>query len=247
LLGDPIGMIGSSLGLPDPSLLEGIGSQIPIPGLDTTLGEIKLFFEVAGVIIGVLTANPVLACACSKLLVHDGLHRLALAMMRDVAHDFNSTPPDQRKLMTRESQSSSLDILVRSAEPRLTFDAGSNAMTGPSTWVTDPAPARRTQPAGTQSAGGTRARSGGPGPAAARRTQPAGTQSAGGTRARSGGPRPAPARRSRLVVCWWYHGIRTWCDVASSAKVRCGRLGAGVRWHESPHLARSNLQWQLPR
>ena len=78
LLGDPIGMIGSRLGLPDPSLLEGIGSQIPIPGLDTKLGEIKLFFEVAGVIIGVLTANPVLACACSKLLVHDGLHRLAV-------------------------------------------------------------------------------------------------------------------------------------------------------------------------
>ena len=197
LLGDPIGMIGSSLGLPDPSLLEGIGSQIPIPGLDTTLGEIKLFFEVAGVIIGVLTANPVLACACSKLLVHDGLHRLAVAMMRDVAHDFNSTPPDQRKLMTRESQSSSLDILVRSAEPRLTFDAGSNAMTGPSTWVTDPAAARRTQPARTQSAGGTPTRSGGPDPAAARRTQPARTQSAGGTPTRSGGPDPAAARRTQ--------------------------------------------------
>lgn len=73
LLGDPAKFTGTALGLADLSLLEAIAERVPLPGIDRSLGDVKHYAEIAGIILVVLTGGHILACASFKLWVHDKL------------------------------------------------------------------------------------------------------------------------------------------------------------------------------
>jgi hypothetical protein len=73
LVGDPAKFTGTALGLTDLSLLEAIAERVPLPVLDRSLGDIKHYAEIAGIILVVLTGGHILACASFKLWVHDKL------------------------------------------------------------------------------------------------------------------------------------------------------------------------------
>jgi hypothetical protein len=73
LLADPTKFAGAALGLTDLSLLEAIAERVPLPIIDKSLGDIKHYAEIAGIILVVLTGGHILACASFKLWVHDKL------------------------------------------------------------------------------------------------------------------------------------------------------------------------------
>ena len=56
-------------------LFKAIVGRIPVPGLDRSLGELKHYAEIAGIVLVLLTEGHILACASFKLWVHDKLGR----------------------------------------------------------------------------------------------------------------------------------------------------------------------------
>jgi hypothetical protein len=73
LLANPAKFAGAALGLTDLSLLEAIAERVPLPVIDKSLGDIKHYAEIAGIILVVLTGGHILACTSFKLWVHDKL------------------------------------------------------------------------------------------------------------------------------------------------------------------------------
>jgi hypothetical protein len=87
LIGNPVDVIGAKVGLPDASLIGVIAGQLPIPGIDKPLSDLKQAIEIAGMILGAITGIHVLACASFKLLVHDEIGRLLARGIHDAIDD----------------------------------------------------------------------------------------------------------------------------------------------------------------
>ena len=92
LIGDPVKFAGSALGLVDLSLLEAIAERVPIPGLDRSLGEIRHYAEIAGIVLVVLAGGHILACASFKLWVHDELGQLLAKLIKTVLRELGAKP-----------------------------------------------------------------------------------------------------------------------------------------------------------
>jgi hypothetical protein len=84
LLGNPAEMIASGLGLPDPAGLGQVVDVIPILAIDRPLNAVKRCFELVGILVGVATGLPPLACASLKLLVHDEVTRALTKGIKEV-------------------------------------------------------------------------------------------------------------------------------------------------------------------
>ncbi len=65
----------SDANIPGSVLGGSIAQLIPIDCLDKSLGDVGLIIEIAGVVVCILSGNPVLGCACFKALTHDLAHR----------------------------------------------------------------------------------------------------------------------------------------------------------------------------
>ena len=92
LIGDPAKLAGSALGLADLSLLEAIAERVPIPGIDKSLGDIRHYAEIAGIMLVVLTGGHILACAPFKLLVHDKLGQLLAKLIDTFLRELGAKP-----------------------------------------------------------------------------------------------------------------------------------------------------------
>ena len=75
LVGIPTEKVLSGLEFPFAEQAAVFAEQIPINSVDNVLGPVGRFIEVVGIVAGVMSGNPILACACFKALIHDELHR----------------------------------------------------------------------------------------------------------------------------------------------------------------------------
>ncbi len=92
LLGDPAKSAGSALGLADLSVLEAIAERVSLPGIDRSLGDIRHYAEIAGIILVVLTGGHLLACASFKLWVHDKLGQLLAKLLDKFLRELGASP-----------------------------------------------------------------------------------------------------------------------------------------------------------
>ena len=92
LLGDPAKFAGTLIGMPDLLLLGAIADRVPIPGLDRTLGEIRHYAEIAGIILIVLTGGHILACASFKLYIHDLIEKLIAKWIKKFLKELRAKP-----------------------------------------------------------------------------------------------------------------------------------------------------------
>jgi len=74
LVGQPTETLAFSLRLPDAQGMGLVAEQVPIDSIDNPLKPLKRCIEVIGIVVGVMTGNPVLATASAKALVHDEFH-----------------------------------------------------------------------------------------------------------------------------------------------------------------------------
>lgn len=74
----------STLGLPapGPEILSGVLQDMPIRIVDEPLGFVRRWIEIGGIIVSVVTANPIMGCACFKMLIHDEVHQILVASVK---------------------------------------------------------------------------------------------------------------------------------------------------------------------
>jgi hypothetical protein len=72
LLGEPVQELGTWIGLPPPvtGALAGLAEAAGIPG-DGELTAVVRIIQIGGIVLGAMSGQPLLACACFKSLIHD--------------------------------------------------------------------------------------------------------------------------------------------------------------------------------
>ena len=90
LLGDPTEKAFSSLHLPGSDQAGFFAEQISIDPADQILGQAKRGIEIVGMAVGVLSGNPLMACACFKAWIHDEVHHMIVAGVKSaITGDYN--------------------------------------------------------------------------------------------------------------------------------------------------------------
>ena len=93
--------------IPGAVLAGSIAQLIPIDCLDKSLGDIGLIIEIAGVVVCILSGNPLLGSACVKALLHDLAHRMLVAAIKDeikylLAGDHSGNPASDKSVAPAE-------------------------------------------------------------------------------------------------------------------------------------------------
>jgi hypothetical protein len=97
LLGKPVQQLSSWAGLPGPlpAVLGGVAGAAELP-IDRPLNAVRRIIQVGGIVVSVISGNPVLASACFKSLVHDELiHGLEAGIERTLSK-FGASPVGER-------------------------------------------------------------------------------------------------------------------------------------------------------
>ena len=94
VIADPLKSLDAALGFSDLSLLGAITEHVPIPGLDQSLGEIKQYLEIAGIILVAISGGHILACASFKMWAHDELGRLLGKLLNKLLHNLCEGPEE---------------------------------------------------------------------------------------------------------------------------------------------------------
>jgi hypothetical protein len=82
LIGNTTEKIISGFGVPDAGVVGFVAEQVPIEDFDRSIGTAKLLIEITGILVAAATGVPVLACASSKALAGDMIHRSVAAGIR---------------------------------------------------------------------------------------------------------------------------------------------------------------------
>jgi hypothetical protein len=97
LLEKPVQQLSSWAGLPGPlpAVLGGVAGAAELP-IDRPLNVVRRIIQVGGIVVSVISGNPVLASACFKSLVHDELiHGLEAGIERTLSK-FGASPVGER-------------------------------------------------------------------------------------------------------------------------------------------------------
>jgi len=82
LAGEPAAKMLADLGIPASDLLSSLLEAMPIKIIDQQLGDMKRGIEIAGIAIGIISGNPLMAIACFKALIHDLIHDIIVSVIK---------------------------------------------------------------------------------------------------------------------------------------------------------------------
>ncbi len=102
LLNKPAELIGSGLGLPKPVglAIAGIADQVKLP-IDPSLDAMTRVIQIGGIVVGAISANPVLVSACFKAIAHEAFVQCLADGIEKILNGHELSAAEQQPTATR--------------------------------------------------------------------------------------------------------------------------------------------------